>query len=504
MPLFNHRVLARASSAIEAIPPGHAAILSQWAGMVRSGEIERHGERRIEADFKARILEDVLGYRGVGHPDGQTIGKEDAAGRGSVDLALGHFDGTGEVVAPFELKGADTRDLDAPMAGRNMSPVEQAWGYARAIGRSVQWVLVSNMVQIRLYSYRDRDREYERFEVARLDEIDEYRRLVTLLSADSLLGGRTAALLRESLDADKEVGAEFYAEYQELRERLIGEIAADPAGHAPDRVIALAQTVLDRVLFVAFSEDRELLPRHLLARTADARNAFNPQPVWENFKGLFRIIDGGGEIEVGGRARTVTAYNGGLFRRSPKIRALAISDEACAGFKAIGAYDFNEDVDVTVLGHIFEQSLKDLEQHLALARGEESGDFRTLGRPKDRRKQDGVYYTPGFVARFITERTLGAALADLFAAVMGAHAEGDPADYEALHFPVGGRRNRPSGPTRRGYEMGSESPCENVPAEGRRGGVDPRGDVEATWRRRGGDAEAVRRIGEARQRSGRR
>ena len=101
-------------------------------------------------------------------------------------------------------------------------------------------------------------------------------------------------------------------------------------------------------------------------------------------------------------------------------------------------YDFDEDVDVTILGHIFEQSLRDLERHLSLARGEEAGDFRSLGRSHSKIKKDGVVYTPQFVARFITERTLGAQVRDTFAAVMRDHAiAGDPADYATLQFAKG-------------------------------------------------------------------
>lgn len=40
--------------------------------------------------------------------------------RAGTGLALGRFGGkTPEILAPFELKGADTRDLDAIMPGRN-------------------------------------------------------------------------------------------------------------------------------------------------------------------------------------------------------------------------------------------------------------------------------------------------------------------------------------------------------------------------------------------------
>ena len=51
--------------------------------------------------------------------------------QGSVDLALGRFGGKPpEILAPFELKGAKTKDLDAIMPGRNKTPVQQAWEYA--------------------------------------------------------------------------------------------------------------------------------------------------------------------------------------------------------------------------------------------------------------------------------------------------------------------------------------------------------------------------------------
>ena len=61
-------------------------------------------------------------------------------------------------------------------------------------------------------------------------------------------------------------------------------------------IIEHAQTILDRVLFVAFAEDRELLPAHTLAQAFDQRNPFSPQPIWENFKGLFRFIDQGNPV----------------------------------------------------------------------------------------------------------------------------------------------------------------------------------------------------------------
>ncbi|MGH6822902.1 MAG: Eco57I restriction-modification methylase domain-containing protein, partial [Methylocella sp.] len=68
---------------------------------------------------------------------------------------------------------------------------------------------------------------------------------------------------------------------------------------------------------------------------------------------------------------------------------------------------------VSVLGHVFEQSVSDIEKMRAEAQGQEL--------PKtSKRKREGVVYTPGFVTRFIVEETIGKTLAERFAAVLDA------------------------------------------------------------------------------------
>lgn len=106
----------------------------------------------------------ILGYETVGHGDTWTIAREYGVAGGAVDLALGHFSAEKEndkVIAPFELKGAKTRDLDAIMPGRHKTPVQQAWDYARDI-KGAQWVLVSNYVELRLYAVSETSLVYER------------------------------------------------------------------------------------------------------------------------------------------------------------------------------------------------------------------------------------------------------------------------------------------------------------------------------------------------------
>jgi type I restriction-modification system DNA methylase subunit len=63
-------------------------------------------------------------------------------------------------------------------------------------------------------------------------------------------------------------------------------------------------------------------------------------------------------------------------------------------------YDFASEISVNILGHIFEQSLTDLEELQA------NIDNVNFDKTKSKRKKDGVFYTPEYITRYIVENTL--------------------------------------------------------------------------------------------------
>ncbi|MEL7399405.1 MAG: type I restriction endonuclease subunit M, partial [Pseudomonadota bacterium] len=376
------------------IPADHIYALKNWEDLITSERIYSLSEVELHSEFKKHIVQTVLGYTGAADSPDYTVASEKSILLGAVDLALGRFGGPKpEIIAPFELKGADTRDLDAIMPGRNKSPVQQAWEYAMN-ARGVKWVLVSNYIELRLYGFGEGTSSFEVFRLDTLTDPEEYARFMLLLSAENLLEGRTLELLKESRREDKDITDKLYQDYKDLRLQLLHAVqAADTSIDALD-AIALAQKILDRVLFIAFAEDTGLLPANTLAHAFLARDPYNPRPVWENFKGLFRAIDAGSE------ELKIPRYNGGLFRTDDLVNSLSLPDAICEGFKTLGEYDFASEVSVTVLGHIFEQSIADVERLQAIARGEEEEPEKTSG-TSGRRKRDGVVYTPDYIARFI-------------------------------------------------------------------------------------------------------
>lgn len=131
------------------------------------------------------------------------------------DAAFGRFGDTGEqTVAVLEGKGP--RDpLDRPFAGRKWSGVDQALMYA--VQLKIDWYLVTNLKETRLYHKANDTHTFERFETSKLATDDaELARFVYLLGAERVLaptGNHLNAVLAESAKIGRELTNLFYAEY---------------------------------------------------------------------------------------------------------------------------------------------------------------------------------------------------------------------------------------------------------------------------------------------------
>lgn len=414
--LFNKKFIKKQIAVAPTPDTQRVAAFKEWAADIKSGKIATHSEVSLHGPFVQKILVEALGYSGPIGNDAYNVTQEKGITRGSVDVAIGSFEhGEGQILAPFELKGADTKNLDAIMSGRAKSPVDQAWEYAtNNVG--TKWVLVSNYLEIRLYSYGEGRQVYETFDLSKLHEPAEFARIQLLLSAENLLSGRTFELLEESRRENKDITNALYLDYKKLRSELIEQVRRELPDLDPLAAIRTGQKILDRVLFIAFAEDTRLLPKNTLENAYKHADPYHPRPVWETFLSLFKAIDEGSE------PLKVPRYNGGLFATDNTINSLKMPDHICEGFKALSEYDFESEVSVTVLGHIFEQSIADVEQLQAEARGETVEAKKASG-TSGRRKRDGVVYTPDYIARFIVEQTLGTHCREIFDALLVEHAQ---------------------------------------------------------------------------------
>lgn len=160
------------------------------------------------------------------------------------------------------------------------------------------------------------------------------------------------------------------------------------------RVVEKAQKIIDRTVFICFCEDLDLLPEDTLSRVLKhAEETYMSS--WDLMKGLFHAIDKGStKLEI------PDGYNGGLFEMDADLDSLQIGDETCRKLALLGKYDFSEDLTVNILGHIFEQSISDLEMLKQLEVGQESAE-------DSKRKRDGIFYTPDYIVDYIVKNSLG-------------------------------------------------------------------------------------------------
>ncbi len=417
-PLFRPDVL-RSHLAGCQLPVVDRAKLDHWASEVSSGRVDRFGEREILATFLADVFIGLLGYKGPAGQDQYTIGFErfvEVDGK-FADAVLGDFNGHQRYVVAVEGKGP--RDpLDRPYAGRRMSAVDQ--GYRYAINLPCDWIIVTSIRQTRLYHKGSNQQTYERFDTEQLaDSEAALRRFLFLLGADRVVPTSGPchfhALLAESEKVGRELTKEFYVNYANMRQDAFEQLSQDNREVPRHEVLTRTQKLLDRVLFVAFSEDRGLLPSETIRKAYEHRDPYHPRPIWENFRGLFSSIN------RGNAALGIHAYNGGLFADDPILDAFTVSDQVCGYFRDLGGYDYKPPaqasgetkvIDVDILGHIFEQSITDLER----IRNELEGLAEPLGaeKHKSRRKKEGAFYTPSFITRYIVEQALGGVLDERF------------------------------------------------------------------------------------------
>lgn len=325
----------------------------------------------------------------------------------------------GQTVAVVELKGTNTKDLE--------SIRKQAFDY-KVNHKGCRFVITSNFEKLRLYI--DDATEHEAFDLFVLSE-ERFALLYLCLQKDNLLKSVPLKIKQDSLIVEEQITKDFYKDYSLFKRELYRDLVrrnkktlkttlqADSSQESANEYRAdldrleknikltlfkKSQKLIDRFLFIFFAEDRGLLqPNYTLKRLAEwdtIRKLDVDEPLYERFKKHFNYLDKGrkGDSEN----KEIFAYNGGLFKPDPILDSVLIEDDLLyTHTKKLATYDFESQVDVNILGHIFENSLNEIESINAEIEG---GDF---DKQKSKRKKDGVFYTPKYITKYIVENTVG-------------------------------------------------------------------------------------------------
>ena len=409
-----------------------AAALKEWVDALASASKAK--ESSLEQLFNQKVLGDVLGYELYPGAVASAWPKPPSAVTGIVgepDVLLGSFlpGEQPEFGAVVELKSPKTA-LDEPQArARALTPVQQAFGYGERI-LGVRWVLVSDMRIIRLYSVES-PYEYTSFDLTQCvrgaTPMPEFRELYWFLARESLIARGDEApislLLGKSISRQLAVRDSFYDAYYQIRADMLTSVglASEALPHVPNRaeVLRSTQRLLDRMLFLYYCEDNpeRLIPSNTVPNLTDGARRLpgaGTSKVYDYLKLLFRDVDKG---SAPSSAVRLSAYNGELFKLDPIIDNIDLPDSLndkqyplkignqlrhVKGVWGLHEFDFWSELNEHLLGHIFEQSLSDME---ALAQGQPLRPDRLR-----ERRQHGIYYTSEILSDYLAESALGALL----------------------------------------------------------------------------------------------
>ncbi len=385
-------------------------IVRKWADLESSGALESQTESNIEAEFLTQVFGEALGYTLFSEGQKQwNLKPKFRLNDQTADAAIGFFEAHREVTprAVIELK-SPTVNLDKDRFG-GRTPVQQCWDYLAEVPEC-PWGIVCNCVSFRLYHRDHSPRVYELFTLQDMREKETFLQFYWLFERGGLLPGglqqvaRADQLLERSNKTQREVGDSLYEDYDRNRRELIAHLMGPAHNKSLDEAIRIAQKLVDRIVFVAFCEDRDLLPEKSIARAWEQVPPFSrvTNPRWRNFLNLFRSVDEGNE------AHGINGYDGTLFRNDPAVDDLQLDDEWVKFFRTVGTYDFRYELNVDVLGHLFEKSINDIEK-VRLGGLFETGAPAAIPHKMAKspeRKRGGIYYTPPEFTRFITRHTV--------------------------------------------------------------------------------------------------
>lgn len=377
-------------------------ILNNWINSLEKGILSKSKEEEFQGEFLNDIFSLILGAvnKSSGNDEWnlQRESKTKIDGQ-KADGVIGFFDvnGKDDVRAVIELKGPTiSLDQRQKRSGDTRTPVEQAFNYAPKYGKNCQWVIVSNYKEIRLYRSNDMT-EYEVFFLENLKDDLEFQKFIYILSFEALVGtaNKKAKALELSEEYQKnqiEIEKKFYNEYRNIRLHIFENMKENNPETDENTLLEKVQKLLDRFLFICFCEDKGLLEKDffntILKKGKDFGSIFDIFKVFCNW------------INLGNPKENISHFNGGLFKNDDVLNSLNIDDKVFEELKKISDYDFDSNLNVNILGHIFEQSISDIEELKKSISGEE------FDQKKSKRKKDGIFYTPQYITKYIVENSI--------------------------------------------------------------------------------------------------
>jgi type I restriction-modification system DNA methylase subunit len=378
------------SSVLKSFSQNESLVAIRWAEfqkfLSKVDYIKTVKEEKYQDGFLKDIFENCLGYTlDMTNPNDFNLEREK---KNETDgkKADGVIYLNNEVVGVIELKAQDTKNLDK---------IEiQAFNYHNSHSNS-KYVIISNFDELRFYI--DKKTSYEPFSLFNLT-YEDFKRLHLLISYESIKDNIPLKIKEKTANFEANISKELYKDFSIFRNHLFENLVKNNTNIDKSQILRQTQKLCDRIIFILFAEDRGLLNPNTIKeiRAEFNQQKFTDYKLYDIYKFYFNAINNGND------KLQIPKYNGGLFATDTELDNLIIDNEILnMEAQKLSDYDFESEISVNILGHIFEQSLTDLEE---IQSNIDNTDF---DKTKSKRKKDGVFYTPEYITKYIVDNTLG-------------------------------------------------------------------------------------------------
>ena len=368
--------------------------------------------------FMQIILQDILGY---------PIKEIDFE---SNNVEFQFTNNEGKKILCFEAKGTSTKDLHAIQhrtKKEHETPIKQTWDYMGSIG--LDYGICTNYKQFILITKElgySKEHIFDFISIGKNE--NKLKEFVGIFSKERIIDrGFIKKLYNESVTEEREFTKEFYKLYHETR-LMLKMVFEEKEGVTKNEAIYFTQLFLNRLIFIFFVEDKGFIPDKQLFTTRilkileSDQSTEHSKKVYDDIKELFIAFDKGSQV-LG-----VFGFNGGLFngimpekvyfsdikdpnffasvkQNSKLLKSTKLNERTSkiiqkndqlnliiSNLLIMDSFDFNTEVNVNILGHIFEQSISDLEE--------------LKNEVTYRRKKEGVFYTPEHITDYICRNTI--------------------------------------------------------------------------------------------------
>ena len=412
--LFNQKTVQRICSDIILTDIQRKSAF-KWLELLRSKALEDEKTNYIK--FAHYILEDVLGY---------PINEIDHE-KHRVEFSF--RDQINNKGVCIEAKGTSVKDLFAPqhrVKREQETPIKQTWDL---IGNgNFDYGITTNYKHFILI---DKSKGYSKYHFFDFQEIDKdqnkLKEFVAVFSKEKILDEDfIPQLYEQSVSEEREITKHFYKLYHETRLMLIKEFISN--NNTKDNSIHYAQLILNRLVFIFFAEDNGKLRKNLFSDLIlQSLNIIlvsdESKLVSDTIVNLFELLDKGSQKPI-----KIFGFNGGLFKEKIPcqfffkdkqnenffmelllnfdLKKIQLNESAhkiltrfdnlspiIRNMLLLSSFNFESELNVNILGHIFEQSLTDLDE---LKKEEKLST----------QKIQGIYYTPEYITDYICRNTI--------------------------------------------------------------------------------------------------